>query len=146
MGLNQAFDISVSGIKATSLQQEIIASNIANIDSTRTISGEPYRRKMVILGEKPLAFGAVLEKEKKKLASKFSGGVEVVDVMDDTSPFPKVYKPGHPDADPYGYVELPNVSLSKEMVDLVYNSRLHQANITAYNSTKEMAQSTLQLP
>lgn len=147
MGLNRAFDISVDGITAAKIKEEIIASNLANIDTTRSITGGPYRRKMVVLGEKELSFSDILEREKQKIyGRRFSGGVEVVDIIDDPSPFQQVYKPGHPDADENGYVMLPNVSMAEEMVDLVYTSRVYQANITAFNATKKMAQDTLQLP
>ena len=74
------------------------------------------------------------------------GGVEVVAIVDDTTPFQKVYNPGHPDADENGFVSLPNVSMSKEMVDLVYISKLYEANITTFNIAKKMAQDTLQIP
>ncbi|MFA5875413.1 MAG: flagellar basal body rod protein FlgC [Candidatus Margulisiibacteriota bacterium] len=146
MGLNQAFDISVSGIEAARLKQEIIASNLANIDTTRTSDGGPYRRKTVILGEEPLNFNSILEQETKKLYGKKPGGVKVVDLVDDLTPFMRVYNPGHPDADADGYVDLPNVSMSEEMIDMVFTSKMYQANITAFNATKKMAQDTLQLP
>ncbi|MBU0686349.1 MAG: flagellar basal body rod protein FlgC [Candidatus Margulisbacteria bacterium] len=147
MGLNQAFDISISGIEAARMKQEIIASNLANIDTTRTLEGGPYRRRMAVVNEKQIDFNQILAAEQRKLyGSKFPGGVEVSDIVEDTSPFQKVYKPGHPDADASGYVMLPNISMSEEMVDLVYVSRLYEANITAYNATKKMAQDTLQLP
>ena len=147
MGLDRAFDISVSGLDAARMQQEIVASNLANIDATRTSTGGPYRRQILILGEKQLAFSDILESEMQKAyRGKLSGGVEVVDIMDDPTPFQKVYKPGHPDADAEGYVSMPNVSMAKEMVDMVYASKLYQANIMAFNATKKMAQDTLQLP
>ncbi|MFC1511066.1 flagellar basal body rod protein FlgC, partial [Candidatus Margulisiibacteriota bacterium] len=119
--------------------------NLANINTTQTIYGGPYRRRVALLGEKELSFNEVLTKEEAKLFMK-GGGVEVVDVIEDASPFQKVYKPGHPDADAQGYVSLPNVNLSTEMVDLIYTSRLYEANITAFNASKKMMQDTLQLP
>ena len=74
-----------------------------------------------------------------------SGGVEVAEVAEDQAPFTKVYNPSHPDADVQGYVSMPNVNLSDEMVDMVYVSRLYEANITAFNATKKMMQDTLQI-
>lgn len=142
MGINRAMDISVSGIKAQRVTMELIASNLANINTTRTIYGEPYRRRIAVLSEKPISFAEELSKAERKLGG---GGVEVLDVVSDTAPFQKVYKPGHPDADSQGFVSLPNVNLSKEMVDLMYTSRLYEANITAYNASKKMMQDTLQL-
>jgi len=143
MGLMQAFDISVSGLDAQRTHMEVIASNLANINSTRSIYGGPYRRKVPVFAEQPLAFGEALRRAEARLAG---GGVEVAVVGEDMTPFQRVYDPGHPDADAEGFVSLPNVSMSKEMVDLVYVSRLYEANITAFNATKKMAQDTLLIP
>lgn len=144
MGLNSAMDISVSGIEAQRLTMELIASNLANINTTRTVYGGPYRRRIAVMGEKPLSFADELTRAEMKMFGK-GGGVEVVDVVEDVSPFQKVYKPGHPDANAQGYLELPNVSYSEEMVDLIYTSKLYEANITAFNATKKMMQDTLQI-
>lgn len=143
MGLNRAMDISVSGIEAQRITMELIASNLANINTTRTVYGGPYRKRIPVMSEKSLSFAEELTRAEHKL---YGGGVEVADVVEDSAPFPKVYKPGHPDADAQGFVSLPNVNLSEEMVDLVYVSRLYEANITAFNATKKMMQDTLQLP
>ena len=124
-----------------------MASNLANINTTRTVYGGPYRRRVAVLGEQPVSFGQALSQAESKYSSSGVGaGVEVVDVVEDTSPFQKVYNPGHPDADAQGYVSLPNVNYSQEMVDMVYVSRLYEANITAFNATKKMMQDTMQLP
>lgn len=141
MGLDQAMEISVSGINANRIHMEIISSNLANINTTRTLQGGPYRRKIPVFHEKAIEFTQALSAAEKKL----SGGIEVADISEDQSPFQKVFNPGHPDADSSGFVSLPNISMSKEMVDMVYVSRLYEANITAYNATKKMAQETLQL-
>ncbi len=141
MGLNQAMDISVSAIDANRQNMEIISSNLANIQTTRTAQGGPYRRKIPVFSERPLEFSAALSIAE----SKMSGGIEMTDVIEDPTPFQKVYNPGHPDADSDGYVSLPNVSMAKEMVDMVYVEKLYEANITAYNATKQMAQTTLQI-
>ncbi|MBN2058466.1 MAG: flagellar basal body rod protein FlgC [Candidatus Saganbacteria bacterium] len=142
MGLDRALDISVSGLQAQRITQELIASNLANIGTTRTVYGGPYRRRIAVLGEKPISFADELSRAEASLG----GGVEVTEVVEDSSPFQKVYNPGHPDADADGFVELPNVNYSTEMVDMMYASRLYEANITAFNSTKKMMQDTLQLP
>ena len=145
MGFNNALNISVSGIEAQRLTMELIASNLANINTTRTVYGGPYRRRMPVVMEKQVSFHDELSRAEAKLSSG-SGGVEVIDVVEDTTPFQKVYKPGHPDADENGFVSLPNVNYSNEMVDLMYTSRLYEANITAFNATKKMMQDALQLP
>ena len=141
MGLDQAMDISVSGINANRIHMEIIASNLANINTTRTVQGGPYKRKIPVFSEKPLEFAQALSSAEQKL----SGGIQVNEIVEDASPFQRVFNPGHPDADSQGYVSLPNVSMSKEMVDMVYVSKLYEANITVYNASKRMAQETLQI-
>jgi flagellar basal-body rod protein FlgC len=141
--LNQAFDISVSAINAERLHLELISSNIANANTTRTITGEPYRRRVAVMSEKPLrSFAEELAYARLKLEG---GGVEVTDVVEDQTPFQRVFNPGHPDADSQGYVNMPNVDLAREMVDMVYASKLYEANITAFNATKKMMQDTLQI-
>lgn len=138
MGLNDALDISVDGINANRIFMEVIASNLANINTTRTVQGGPYRRKIPVLAEKPMEFSEVLSN-----AQKSAGGVQVAEIKDDNSPFQMVFNPGHPDADKNGYVKLPNVSMAKEMVDMVEVSKLYEANIVAYNATRKMAQDVL---
>ena len=144
MGLNQALDISVSAIESQRRTMELISSNLANINTTRTIFGEPYRRKIAVYGEKPISFQEQLAKAESRIAGA-GGGVEIVDVYEDQTPFQKVYNPSHPDADAQGYVLMPNVNMATEMVDMVYTSKLYEANITAFNATKKMMQDTLTL-
>jgi flagellar basal-body rod protein FlgC len=141
MGLDQALNISVDGINASRIHMEIISSNLANINTTRTAQGGPYRRKIPVFAEKPVEFSDALSAAERKM----SGGIQVVDIAEDKAPLQKIYNPGHPDADADGYVSMPNVSMSKEMVDMVYVEKLYEANITAYNATKRMAQETLQI-
>jgi flagellar basal-body rod protein FlgC len=146
MGLNQAIEISVSGIEAQRRTMELIASNLANINTTRAaFGGGPYRRKISVLAEKTLSFAGELSAAESRLYGGAAGGVEVVDIVEDQTPFQKVYNPGHPDADAQGYVSMPNVNLSNEMVDMIYVSKLYDANITAFNATKKMMQDTLTL-
>lgn len=144
MGLDNAFQISVSGINAERLHMELIASNIANINTTRSVEGGPYRRKTLSYSEIPLTFNEVLDMEQQHLEMK-SGGVSVSVYEDKSTPLEKVYNPGHPDADEKGYLSLPNVSLSTEMADLIYASKLYEANISIFNATKKMAQEDLQI-
>lgn len=139
--LDQAMDISVSGINASRTGMEIISSNLANIQTTRTAQGGPYRRKIAVYKEMPLDFSQELSRAESKMA----GGIEVADIVEDQAPLQKVYNPGHPDADKDGFVAMPNISISKEMVDMVYVSRLYEANITAFNATKKMQQDTLSI-
>ena len=141
MGLDQALNISASAINANRIYMEIISSNLANINTTRTLQGGPYRRKVPVFGEKPLEFSEALTAAQKNI----SGGIVVKDIVDDPAPFQKVFNPGHPDADSSGFVSLPNVSMAKETVDMVYVEKVYEANINAYNATKKMEQETLQI-
>ena len=136
MALDKALEISVSAIKSERERMEIISSNIANVNTTRSIDGGPYKRKIAVLEENPLTFNEELKR---------SGGVRVSDIVDDKTPLQKVYNPSHPDADKDGFVEMPNVNLAKEMVDMVEASRMFEANVTAYNIGKKMVQDTLQI-
>jgi flagellar basal-body rod protein FlgC len=144
MGIDQAFDVSYSAIEANRLALEAINSNIANIGTTRSIDGGPYRRRFVLMEEEPLSFEKMLTKAENRLNS-YGGGVHGKIIEDNITPFQKVYNPGHPDADANGFVEMPNVNLAREMVDLVEKSKLYEANITAFNATKKMATDTLSI-
>ena len=142
MGLNNAMDISVSAINAERMQMELISSNIANINTTRTPDGGTYTRKMAVFTEKPLSFEQALVKAQQ---TKGIGGVEVKVVDDKSNPYQKVYNPSHPHADADGYVMLPNVSIAQEMADMVYANKLYETNINVFTATKKMAQDTLQI-
>ncbi len=145
MALEDCLDISVSGIEAQRFNMELISSNLANMNSTHTVTGGPYRRKIGVFSETPLSFNQILERSQAKLSLN-GGGVKIKDVVEDFTPPQKVYDPGNPDADAHGYVHIPNVSLSQEMVDMIATSKLYDANITTFNTTKKMMLDTLQLP
>lgn len=145
MALNQSLEISLSAISAERQRMELISSNIANVNTTRSIDGGPYKRKIAVLEENLLSFGDELKIAENKMSKNGLGGVVISEIVEDKSPMQKVYNPSHPDADKDGYVQLPNVSLSKEMVDMVEASRLYEANVTAYNIAKKMVQDTLSI-
>jgi flagellar basal-body rod protein FlgC len=124
--------ISASGLSAERLRIDVIADNLANANSTRTASGEVYRRKVAIL--QPIAPTPAMP-----------GGVRVVGIAQDITPPRRVYQPGHPDADANGYVTYPNVDIVHEMVDLITASRAYEANLAAYNAAKGMFLRTLDI-
>ncbi len=144
MGLSNAFDISVSAIKTERLHMEVIASNIANMNSTKTVNGGPYVRKTLMYSETPLSFSETLDRAQERRNNNL-GGVQASVIEDRSTNMQKVYNPGHPHADEGGYVTLPNVSLPTEMADMVYTSKLYEANIAVLNTTKKMGQDTLQI-
>lgn len=137
-------NVSASGLTAQRLRMDLIADNIANVNTTRTDDGIPYRRKLAIFKERNSSFT-------NSLASKMSGqnntgeGVEVAGIREDNSPFKTVYRPNHPDANQDGYVEMPNINITSEMVDMISASRSYEANVTALNTSKRMAMKALEI-
>ncbi len=145
MSFLNTLDITASALTAERLRMDVISQNIANIDTTRTENGEPYRRQLVVFEEQPLSFESSLEKAAERLmqpgssSSQVGGGVEVQEIIQDDSDFVPVYDPTHPDADEAGYVLMPNVDRAEETVDLMAASHSYNANITTLNVIKAMA-------
>ena len=144
MSLFQSFNINTSGLTAQRFRMDVISENVANVTTTRTEDGTPYTRKIVTFQEKRTTpFSRVLEHTREAL---LGNGVKVSQVSDDTvSDYIMKYEPSHPDADENGYVSYPNVNIVQEMTDLIDASRGYEANVTAFNSVKSMAQSGLQV-
>ena len=142
MSFLQSLNISGSGLTAQRFRMDVISENIANIDTTRTENGEPYRRKMVVLSSTN-SFKDMMIKNLSEY--EINGGVEVSDIVEDQSEFKLVYDPEHPDADENGYVRMPNVDSLKETVDMMEAYRAYQANVTALNTTKQMAVKALEI-
>ena len=132
---------------AECLRLDIASENIANSNTTRTASGEgPYRRKMVVLQEVPsttTSFRSRFNSLLNRTASK--GGVRVTEIVEDQRDLQPVYNPDHPDANEEGYVMMPNVDLVKETVDGMSATRSYEANITAFNAMKLMAQRAIDI-
>ncbi|NLM17353.1 MAG: flagellar basal body rod protein FlgC [Candidatus Riflebacteria bacterium] len=143
MGIFRAIDISSSGLTAESLRMDVISNNIANVNTTRTESGEPFRRQMVIF-EARGAYGqrSYLDKINPPKAGR---GVRVNRIMEDMSPFKLEYEPNHPDADENGYVRRPNISIVHEMVDMISATRAYEANVTCINSAKDINSAALSI-
>ncbi len=137
MSAIDAMNVSASGMTAQRLRMDIISQNIANVNTTRDENGNPYRRKAVVFAEKDTSsFGDVLARTTEKAGN----GVKVTQIVDDTSTeMRKVYDPSHPDADADGYVTYPNVNVVQEMTDMIDASRSYEANVTAFNASKNMA-------
>lgn len=137
-----AFNISASGMTAERLRMEVVANNIANASVTRTPEGGPYRRKDVVfetaLNPAAPGHGPAGAHETSGLA-----GVRAVGIVEDGSELPRRYEPGHPDADPDGFVTMPNVNLPVEMVNLITATRAYEANLKAAQSFIDMNQQAL---
>ncbi|MEP0813597.1 MAG: flagellar basal body rod protein FlgC [bacterium] len=132
MSFLSALNSSASGLSAHRVWMDLISGNIANANTTRTASGGPYTRKLAVFADLTDAEGNVL-------------GVKVSRLAEDAAPPRLVYEPGHPDANPEGYVAYPNVDIMLEMVDLIAASRAYEANITAMEAAKDMAMQTIGL-
>ena len=143
MDISTLMQISSSGLNVQRKRIEAISSNLANIETTRTQEGGPYRRKDVVVTALPLEneFGDVLQTAlgDKLKASQVTQGVE-----DQNEP-QLIFNPDHPDANERGYVAMPNIDMMNEMVNLMTASRTFEANITAMNASKAMAQRAIDL-
>ncbi len=146
MGIFKAININATGLTAQRLRMDVIAKNIANVDTTRTENGLPYRRQVVVFEEdcNSVPFSQLLSQNSQSFLQK-SGGVKVKGIIDDKTPFKRTYDPGHPDADGEGYVLMPNVEAVIEMVNLISAARAYEANVTAINVTKGIAQKALEI-
>lgn len=144
MGYFSSLDIGASALSAQRLRMDIISQNIANVNTTRTDKGTPYRRKDVIFEERSGgSFSDYLTaSSKEKIAG---NGVRVTKIVEDQTPFKKQYDPGNPDADKDGYVSMPNVDVVTEMVNMISATRAYEANVTSINTAKSLAQKALEI-
>ena len=156
-----AIDISATGLRAQRIRMNSIASNVANINTTRTEEGGPYRRQIAVLSSKrgKEMFSDLLAEARLKLTTTdcchlvpktglyeesallgVEAGIKV-----DLSPPKMVFDPTHPDADSAGYVAMPNINVVSEMVNMISASRSYEANVTAINAVKGMARRALEI-
>jgi flagellar basal-body rod protein FlgC len=144
MAFMNSINISASGLTAEKLRMDVISRNIANVNTTRTANGTPYRRQVVVFQamDKQMPFSEYLSDASKTL---IGSGVKVTGIIEDKTPFKSVYDPGHPDADEKGYIKMPNVDVMTEMVNMISASRAYEANVTAINSAKSMALKALEI-
>ena len=159
MGYFGALDISASGLTAQRLRMDTISQNIANVSTTHTADGGPYRRKVTLFEERaePAPFSGYLRQAGGQTplhghwhAANSGGGsigigVRVARIFEDDAPFKLVYEPGHPDANADGYVSLPNVDVVTEMINMISASRSYEANVTSINTTKSLANKALEI-
>jgi flagellar basal-body rod protein FlgC len=143
MNFFDAFHTSASGLSAQRLRMNLISSNLANINTTRTPQGGPYRRKQAVFAAQPIrkSFRDILNARQTSASRQ----VTVVDIMEDPSPPLKKYDPQHPDADDQGYVAMPSINIMQEMVDLISATRSYEANITAIKASKSMISKALDI-
>ncbi|MSV34243.1 MAG: flagellar basal body rod protein FlgC [Bryobacterales bacterium] len=140
MSLFSSLQVSASGMTAQRTRAEMLVENMANAETTRTPEGGPYRRKDVVFSTQMQTspFSAVFQNE-------MGMGVEVADVVRDSSAPDLRYQPGHPDANAQGYVAYPKMNPAEEMVDLLSASRSYQANVSAISAVKDMINRSLDI-
>lgn len=138
MGIFDIFKVASSALKAQRIRMEIAASNLANIHTTRSEKGGPYRKKEVVFKSEEVAHF----EDRLMQAVR---GVKVEEIRESERPFERVYDPSHPDADALGYVTLPNVNLMEEMTDMMLAARSYEANLNVMSVTKEMFLKSLEI-
>jgi flagellar basal-body rod protein FlgC len=132
MSLLNAFRVGASALVAQSQRLNVIASNIANAESTTSANGEAYRARQVVFRPQP-SYDAV------------AAGVEVAAVTQSAAPFKRAYRPGHPHADAQGYVQFSNVDPVEEMVNMVAASRSYQMNVDLMSNSRQLLQRVIDL-
>lgn len=157
MNLFGVMEVSGSAMKAERIRAEVVASNMANAETTRTADGGPYRRQHVIFGAAPAAtFSSVLGSQSTggmlplllspgTSSQSVPGGVDVTGVVSDPAAVQRRYDPQHPDADKDGYVAYPDINPLTEMVDLMGATRAYGLNSSAVQATKGMISSSLDI-
>ena len=138
-----AIHTSSSGLSAQRLRMNLISGNLANVNTTRTREGGPFRRKEAIFAARPIAesFKEILANRQKKQLSM----VAVDRVIEDSNSPVMKYDPQHPDADEKGYVAMPNINVMEEMVNMISATRSYEANVAALKAAKEMASRALEI-
>ena len=150
MSLMGSLNVSASGMSAQRTRMDIISQNIANVNTTRDENGDVYRRQTVVFAEKnDCNFESILTAMKTGISGKadpLGDGVKITGIAEDhVTPMKMVYDPAHPDADEDGYVTMPNVNTVTEMTNLIDATRSFEANVTAFNATKNMALKGLEI-
>lgn len=143
MSFFKAMDISSTGLSAQRVRMNVLASNLANANTTRTPEGGPYKREDVVFAANPVGnqFEDFLDEDWGTQLKK----VQVVDIHKDTNAPRKVHDPQHPDADANGFVEMPNIQVMTEMVNMIAATRAFEANTTALNAAKTMANTAIEV-
>jgi flagellar basal-body rod protein FlgC len=149
MSIFNSMKITASALTAERYRMDIALQNIANANTTRTESGEPYRRKQVVFEERQTDFGAVLGAHQRRRGrihrGNNLGGVRVTEIVESQAEFVPVYDPNHPDANEDGYVMYPNVNTTEERVDLMAAATAYDANLAALGIVKNLALKALEI-
>lgn len=141
MDIFTSMHIGATALKANRIRLNTISSNIANVETTSTPEGGPYKRKSVYFQTTGTSFKEHLDANLKSTVR----GVRVAEILEDKTPPKLVYRPEHPDADDNGYVPMPNINVLEEMVDMMSATRAYEANTTTIKSAKRMALKALEI-
>ena len=141
MDIFTSMHISSSALSAQRTRLNVISSNLANVNTTRTPEGGPYRKRQVVFQSSNESFAKHLDNASKQGIQ----GVKVAAIQVSQAPLRTVYEPGHPDADENGMVHLPNVNTMEEMVDMMNATRTYEANASAIQAAKRMALKALEI-
>jgi flagellar basal-body rod protein FlgC len=144
MNLFKVLEISGSALLAERQRAEVVTSNLANAETTHAASGGPYQRMHVVFGSQPMGQGS-FPVTLASFSDMYAEGVRVDRVVADGTPAVRRFEPGHPDADPEGYVSYPAINPVEEMVNLMGAARAYQLNASAVQSTKNMIQSSIDI-
>jgi flagellar basal-body rod protein FlgC len=155
MGFFNTMRIGATALTAQRLRMDVISNNIANVNTTRTPEGGPYRRQQVVFSPRDVTTLSEAAGDLSNtvgwqmgdggLAVSSGLGVQVDQIVEDATPGVRAYEPDHPDADADGFVTYPNVNIVTEMVDMMAASRAYEASVAAINAAKSMAQKALEL-
>ncbi|WP_294852479.1 flagellar basal body rod protein FlgC [uncultured Oscillibacter sp.] len=149
MAFLSSMNIIGSGLTAQQLRLDVVSENITNMNTTRTEAGGAYRRKMVVLEAQDGrdSFRNVLARSSLSSNAGYNtaGGVRVTEIAEDPSDLKLMYDPTHPDANEDGYVEMPNVTLVKEVTDAMAATQAYSAGVTALNSLKTVINQALEI-
>lgn len=140
MSLRGAVDVAATALSAQRLRMELASANMANSETTRTPEGGPYRRRIAVFESEPAIVSARARRE-----GRVPGGVHVSKIQADDAPPALRYQPGHPDANPEGYVAYPNINATAEMIDMLSAARSYEAGITVIKTVRQLSQATLNL-
>ncbi|MDH4224513.1 MAG: flagellar basal body rod protein FlgC [Deltaproteobacteria bacterium] len=144
MNFLSAMETASSGLAAQRFRMNIISGNIANAETTRTPEGGPYKRRDTVFGALP-APRTFEEELRSRVQADDPLHVKVLGVSVDERPPILKYDPSHPDANEEGYVAMPNINTTEEMVNLMLATRSYEANVAAFNATKAMALKALEI-
>ena len=153
MAFFSSMNIVGSGMTMQQARLDVISENITNMNTTRTEGGGAYRRKITIVESETgkngfreaMSRASLKGRTESNRGIEQAGGVKIVEIQEDQSALPLVYDPTHPDANEEGYVEMPNVTLVKEVTDAMAASQAFSANVTAFNALKTVIQRGLDI-